>query len=100
MPNAGAAQSAGAVAPAPAGQSARGPLPVSDAPPPRNTTDALGVFYDDRGVAVSGIDADPSGVYNVPAGRQLRIGGPNGALFDVLPGGKLVSATRIKDWPQ
>ena len=76
------------------------PLPPADEPPPRNATDKYGVTYDDRGVAVMGIDADPSGVYNVPPGRQLRIGGPQGTLFDVTDGGKLVPATAVRDFPR
>jgi hypothetical protein len=59
----------------------------------------LGVTYDAQGVAVMGIDADPSGVYNVPPGRQVRIGGPTGALFDVNPDGRVTPATRVKEWP-
>ena len=55
--------------------------------------------YDAQGVAVMGIDADPGGVYNVPPGRQVRIGGPTGNLFDVGPAGKLAPATRVKEWP-
>jgi hypothetical protein len=51
-------------------------------------------------VAVTGIDADPNGVYNVPPGRQLRIGGPGGDLYDVVAGGKLTRASRVKEWPQ
>ena len=67
-------------------------LARTDVPAPRNATDDRGVTYDADGVAVMGIDADPTGVYNVPAGRQLRIGGPTGQLFDVQEGGKLASA--------
>jgi hypothetical protein len=89
----------GAQAPAPAA-GAKVPLPPTDEPPPRNQTDSRGVHYDAQGVAVTGIDADPNGVYNVPPGRQLRIGGPAGSLHDVLPGGKLQPATRVKEWPQ
>ena len=66
---------------------------------PRNTTDKYGVFYDAQGVAVIGIDADPAGVYNVPPGRQLRIGGPAGTLFDVQVGGKLTPATTVRQQP-
>jgi hypothetical protein len=76
------------------------PLPPTDEPPPRETTDRYGVYYDAQGVAVIGIDTDPGGVYNVPPGRQVRIGGPAGALFDVQPGGKLTPATRVKEWPR
>jgi hypothetical protein len=72
----------------------RKPLPRSETPAPRNTTDERGVSYDADGVAVMGIDADPSGVYNVPAGRQVRIGGPAGALYDVGDGGKLTPAVK------
>lgn len=72
----------------------RKPLPRTDLPAPRNVTDDRGVTYDAEGVAVMGIDADPSGVYNVPPGRQVRIGGPTGALFDVADGGKLIPAKR------
>jgi hypothetical protein len=79
---------------------AKVPLPPSDEPPPRNATDKYGVSYDQNGVAVMGLDVDPSGVYNVPSGRQVRIGGPEGALFDVEPGGKLKPATAIKEQPQ
>jgi hypothetical protein len=78
---------------------AKTPLPPSDVPPPRNATDERGVTYDAAGVAVMGIDADTGGVYNVAPGRQVRIGGPAGQLFDVQPGGKLTPATRIKEWP-
>lgn len=67
-------------------------LARTDVPSPRNATDDRGVTYDADGVAVMGIDADPTGVYNVPAGRQLRIGGPTGQLFDVQDGGKLAPA--------
>ena len=67
-------------------------LARTDVPAPRNATDDRGVMYDADGVAVMGIDADPTGVYNVPAGRQLRIGGPTGQLFDVQDGGKLAPA--------
>ena len=67
-------------------------LARTDVPAPRNATDDRGVTYDADGVAVMGIDADPTGVYNVPAGRQLRIGGPTGQLFDVQEGGKLAPA--------
>jgi hypothetical protein len=78
---------------------AKRPLPPTDAPPPRDTTDERGVYYDPQGVAVRGIDTDPGGVYNVPPGRQVRIGGAAGALFDVLPNGKLSPATDVKQWP-
>ena len=93
-----------AVQPAPAAGAGVQPgsktaLPPTDEPPPRNTTDRLGVSYDAQGVAVMGIDVDPSGVYNVSSGRQVRIGGPSGSLFDVLPGGKLSATTRVKEWP-
>jgi len=50
-------------------------------------------------VAVTGIDTDTGGVYNVPPGRQVRIGGPSGQLFDVQPGGKITPATQVKQWP-
>jgi hypothetical protein len=73
---------------------ARKPLPRTDVPAPRNTIDERGVTYDSNGVAVMGIDADPSGVYNVPPGRQVRIGGPAGTLFDVGDGGKLTPASK------
>ena len=73
---------------------ARKPLPRTDSPAPRNSTDERGVAYDADGVAVMGIDADPSGVYNVPAGRQVRIGGPAGTLYDVGDGGKLTPAAK------
>ena len=85
-----------AAAPAPA---VKRPLPPTDEPPPRNTTDARGVQYDAFGVAVMGLDVDPNGVYNVPPGRQVRIGGPNGPLYDVQPDGKITPATQIKQWP-
>jgi hypothetical protein len=78
---------------------AKVPLPPSDEPPPRGVTDELGVTYDGAGVAVLGIDADTGGVYNVPPGRQVRIGGPTGQLYDVQPGGKLTPATQVKQWP-
>ena len=51
--------------------------------------------YDAQGVAVMGIDADPGGVYNVPPGRQVRIGGPGGSLFDVGPNGQLTLAPQV-----
>ncbi len=73
---------------------ARKPLARTDAPAPRNTTDERGVTYDADGVAVMGIDADPSGVYNVAPGRQVRIGGPAGTLYDVGDGGKLTPASK------
>ena len=93
---AGAPRSAAArpVGAAPGNAAARKPLTRTDAPAPRNVTDERGVTYDANGVAVMGIDADPSGVYNVPPGRQLRIGGPEGALFDVGDGGRLVPAAK------
>lgn len=75
------------------------PLPPTDEPPPRNATDQYGVYYDEHGVAVLGIDADPSGVYNVPPGRQVRIGGPQGQLFDVHEGGKITPATTMRESP-
>ena len=78
--------SAPAPAPAPA---ARPTLAPTDEPPPRNATDEHGVFYDEHGVAITGIIADPSGVHNVPPGRLVRIGGPEGNLYEVLLGGKL-----------
>ncbi len=81
-------------------QGRKAPLPPTDEPPPRNATDKYGVTYDDRGVAVMGIDTDPSGVYNVPPGRQVRIGGPQGDLYDVTPDGKLVRATTVRDFPR
>lgn len=86
-------------APAPPGTTGKVPLPPSNEPPPRDATDERGVTYDAQGVAVMGIDADPSGVYNVPPGRQVRIGGPAGQLFDVLPGGRIAPATKVKVWP-
>jgi hypothetical protein len=89
-------QSSGGVALA----TAKVPLPPTDEPPPRDATDKFGVSYDAQGVAVMGIDADTAGVYNVPPGRQVRIGGPSGQLFDVNPGGKLTPATRVKDFPK
>jgi hypothetical protein len=58
------------------------------------------VQYDALGVAVIGIEADPGGVYNVPPGRQVRIGGPSGALFDVLPGGKIAPASSVREQPR
>jgi hypothetical protein len=94
--NAAPARSSGDVAPA----TAKVPLPPTDEPPPRDATDKYGVSYDAQGVAVMGIDADTAGVYNVPPGRQVRIGGPSGQLFDVNPGGKLTPATRVKDFPK
>lgn len=94
------AQPGAQAAPQPAAQArSRTPLAPSNEPPPRNTTDQHGVFYDAQGVAVSGIDADPGGVYNVPPGRQVRIGGPTGNLYDVLPDGKISPASRVKEWP-
>ena len=44
-----------------------------------------------------GIDADTGGVYNVPPGRQVRIGGPSGPLFDVGPNGQLTPAARVRE---
>ena len=82
------AQPAGAPAPAPA-PAARPTLAPTDEPPPRNATDEHGVFYDHHGVAVTGLIADPSGVHNVPPGRLVRIGGPEGELYEVLLGGKI-----------
>lgn len=78
----------------------RVPLPASDEPPPRDARDKYGVYYDAQGIAVMGIIAEPGGVFNVPAGRQVRIGGPAGELFDVRPGGQLTLATSVKEWPQ
>jgi hypothetical protein len=78
---------------------AKVPLAPSDEPPPRGVTDERGVTYDAAGVAVTGIDTDTGGVYNVPPGRQVRIGGPSGQLFDVQPGGKITPATQVKQWP-
>jgi hypothetical protein len=100
-PAPGAAQGA---APAPAAPAApaggtKSALPPTDAPPPRNATDGYGVSYDAAGVAVMGIDTDTGGVYNVPPGRQVRIGGPGGRLYDVLPGGRIAPADRVKEWP-
>ena len=81
-----APQPAGAPAPAPAARPTLAPI---DEPPPRNATDEHGVFYDEHGVAVTGLIADPSGVHNVPPGRLVRIGGPEGKLYEVLLGGKI-----------
>ena len=78
-----------APAPAPADPAARPTLAPTDEPPPRNTTDERGVQYDEHGVAVWGLIADPSGVHNVPPGRLVRIGGPEGELYRVLLGGKI-----------
>ena len=80
------APAAPAPAPAPA---ARPTLAPTDEPPPRNTTDERGVRYDEHGVAVWGLNADSAGVHNVPPGRLVRIGGPEGKLYEVLLGGKL-----------
>jgi hypothetical protein len=91
------APAAGAPAPAPVG--AKRPLPPTDEPPPRNTVDKFGVTYDAQGVAVMGLDADPNGVYNVPPGRQVRIGGPSGPLYDVQPDGRLTPTAKVKEWP-
>lgn len=96
-PSAPSALPPGVPAAAPA---AKVPLPPTDDPPPRNVVDRYGVTYDDNAIAVLGIEADTNGVYNVPPGRQLRIGGPQGQLFDVQPGGKLTPATTIKLWPR
>ena len=79
--------------------SARPTLAPSDEPPPRNTTDERGVTYDEYGVAIMGLIADSSGVHNVPPGRQVRIGGPEGDLFDVLAGGRIQPATKIREFP-
>lgn len=97
-----AAPAAPAPAQAPAraaGVSPKTPLPPTEAPPPRSMVDEHGVSYDAAGVAVMGLDADTGGVYNVPPGRQVRIGGPTGELFDVQPGGQLTRATQVKQWP-
>ena len=94
-PQPGAANPANPAQAAPGG--ARRPLPPTDEPAPRNTIDRYGVAYDAQGVAVMGIDADPGGVYNVPPGRQLRIGGPGGSLYDVGPNGQLTPAARVRD---
>ncbi|HEX2036337.1 MAG TPA: hypothetical protein VHS99_19310 [Chloroflexota bacterium] len=82
----------GARAATPAAGTPRQALAPTDAPPPRDAVDEHGVYYDAEGIAVMGIEADSSGVYNVPPGRQVRIGGANGELFDVLPGGRLSPA--------
>ena len=74
------APAAPAPAPAPA---ARPTLAPTDEPPPRNTTDERGVRYDEHGVAVWGLNADSAGVHNVPPGRLVRIGGPEGKLKEV-----------------
>ena len=98
-PRSGAQVSQPAPAPGaanPARAAARRPRPPTDEPAPRNTTDRYGVTYDAQGVAVMGIDADPSGVYNVPPGRQLRIGGPGGTLYDVGPNGQLTPAPQVR----
>lgn len=87
-----APQPASAPAPAPAqapAPAARPTLAPTDEPPPRNATDERGVKYDEHGIAVWGLIADPSGVHNVPPGRLVRIGGPEGELYEVLLGGKL-----------
>lgn len=76
-------------APAPADPAARPTLAPTDEPPPRNTTDEHGVRYDEHGVAVWGLNADSAGVHNVPPGRLVRIGGPEGTLYEVLLGGRL-----------
>ena len=83
-------------APAPAPRPVTPPAPAArptmaptDEPPPRNATDEHGVFYDEHGVAVTGLIADPSGVHNVPPGRLVRIGGPEGELYEVLLGGRI-----------
>lgn len=90
----------GAVRPQPVSvPNARPTLAPSDEPPPRNTTDERGVTYDEHGVAVMGLIADSSGVHNVPPGRQVRIGGPEGQLFDVLAGGRIQPATNIREFP-
>ncbi len=81
---------AGAPAPAPApAPAARPTLAPTNEPPPRNTTDERGVVYDEHGVAIWGLIADPAGVHNVPPGRLVRIGGPEGELYEVLLGGKI-----------
>ena len=77
------------VPPSGSGSAARPTLAPTDEPPPRNATDEHGVFYDEHGVAITGLIANPSGVHNVPPGRLVRIGGPGGELFEVLLGGKL-----------
>ena len=99
-PVSGAARPAAPGAASAGAPAAKVPLPPTDEPPPRDKTDSRGVFYDAQGVAVLGIDADPAGVYNVPPGRQLRIGGPQGQLFDVQPGGKITPATTVREQPK
>jgi hypothetical protein len=89
----------GAAAAAPGTAGSKTPLPPDESPPPRNATDQYGVSYDAAGVAVMGIDADSGGVYNVPPGRQVRIGGPSGRLYDVQAGGRITPADRVKVWP-
>ena len=97
VPGSGAAPATGGVNPGPAVPAgAKRPLPPTDEAAPRNTTDRYGVTYDAQGVAVMGIDADPGGVYNVPPGRQVRIGGPGGNLFDVGPNGQLTPAPQVR----
>jgi hypothetical protein len=98
-PAPGAAQAPAQAAARAAGAGSKTPLPPTDAPPPRSMVDEHGVSYDAAGVAVMGLDADTGGVYNVPPGRQVRIGGPTGELFDVQPGGRLTRATQVKQWP-
>ena len=68
---------------------ARPTVAPTDKLPQRNAVDERGVFYDEKGVAVTGLIADSSGVHNVPPGRLVRIGGPNGKLYEVLLGGKI-----------
>jgi hypothetical protein len=94
-----AAPPAAAAAAAAGAGSSKAALPPDETPPPRNAADRYGVTYDAAGVAVMGIDADSGGVYNVPPGRQVRIGGPSGRLYDVQVGGRITPADRVKEWP-
>ena len=73
-------------------------LPLDEAPPtppvpaPAAAAPAAGaspVVYDAQGVAVWGLDLEGDRVRNVPPGRRVRIGGPQGELFEVLEGGRL-----------
>jgi hypothetical protein len=85
-------------APSPAGSPAYAAV-APDYSGPRNTTEN-GVQYDAQGVAWWGLDTTGGYVYNVPEGRQVRIGGPNGSLYTVGPGGKLIEGGLSAPAPQ
>lgn len=61
-------------------------------PGPINATEN-GVQYDSQGIAFWGLDVGGGYVRNVPEGRLVKIGGPNGTINIVGPGGKLTPYT-------